>query len=456
MGRDEDPTAADGPVVGRTRGLLPRWVVLAYGTGAVGWVLVDRILLTWLFYFYITAPAEGGEPLMLPLVFGGVMFAGRVVDALADPVIARLSDNHRGRRGRRLPFLLVSAVPYVAVFIALFHPPMVGRSPVNALYLGVGLALYFTLFTAYVGPYLALLADLSGTTADRVDLSTSKAVATLVGAAVALIVSGLLVEAVGVVAMVWMLGLIAVVLLLVPLRIPERRFAHAEPATMPLVEAVRTTLTNRPFVVVLIGANALWFGFNIISLNVPLYATSLLGLSEGAVAVLMGALFGVCLVAFPVVNRISKRVGLKRVMIASLVGFAVVFPLIALFPTPPFGLPHLAFGVIVMAIAGIPLAGFFIVPDAIIAAVADLELERSGQRREGMYFGVNGLTLKINLGISTLVSGALLQFAGDPVGLQLTGPVSAVAVAIGALVFLRYPEADVEAARAAVRPDATA
>ncbi len=429
--------------------LLPRWVVVAYGTGAAGWVLVDRVVLTWLYFAYVTTPTPTGERLMLPLTFSAVLFGGRVIDAVADPVIARLSDNHRGRRGRRLPFLLVSAVPYVIVYAALFLPPVADRSPVNALYLGVGLALYFTLFTAYVGPYLALLADLSVTTADRVDLATSKAVATLLGSGVALIVSGLLVEAFGVVTMVWLLGAVALVLLLVPLTIPERRFSVAVPATMPLLPAVRATLANRPFVVALLGANALWFGFNIVSLNVPLYATSLLGLTEGAVAALMGALFGVCLLVFPAVNRLSKRLGLKRMMVASLGGFAVVLPLIAAFPEPPFGLSPLTFGVLVMALAGVPLAGFFVVPDAIIAAVADLELERSGQRREGMYFGVNGLLLKLNLGVSTVVSGALFQVWGDPLGLQVTGPVAAVAMLVGAVVFLRYPEAEVEAARAA-------
>jgi glycoside/pentoside/hexuronide:cation symporter, GPH family len=435
----------------RTRGVLPRRVVLAYGSGAAGWVLVDRVVLTWLYFAYVTTPTPSGQRLMLPLTFGLVFFGGRVIDALADPVIARWSDNHTGRRGRRLPFLTFSALPYVLVYVALFLPPVAERSPLNGLYLGVGLAIYFVLFTAYVGPYLALLADLSVTTADRVDLSTAKAVATLVGAGVALIASGLLVDAVGIVTMVVALGAVALVLLLVPLTIPERRYADAVPATMALLPAVRATFANRPFVIALLGANALWFGFNIVSLNVPLYATSLLGLTEGAVTALMGALFGVCLLVFPLVNRVSKRHGLKRVMIASLVGFALVFPLIAAFPSPPFGLAPLVYGVTVMALAGVPLAGFFVVPDAIIAAVADLEQQRTGQRREGMYFGVNGLVLKLNLGLSTVVSAALLQWWGDPLGLQATGPVAAVAVAIGAAIFLRYPEAEVEAGRATLR-----
>ena len=433
---------------------LPRSVKIAYGAGAGGWTIVDRVVITWLYYWYVTTPVEGADALLAPLAFSLVMLGGRVVDALADPLIARWSDNHAGRRGRRIPFLMGSALPYVAVYVALFYPPVADRSPWNGVYLALVLAAYFTLFTAYVGPYLALLADLSSTNRDRVDLSTSKAVATLLGSAVALIVSGLLVEALGLRAMVWILGGLALVLLVIPLRIPERRYATAEPATMPLLPAIRTTLSNRPFLVALVGANAFWFGFNIVTLNIPLYATSLMGLSEGAVAPLMGAVFGVCLLVFPVVNVLSKRLGLKAVMVASLTMFAAVFPLLYLLGDPPFGLPVLGFGIGVMALAGIPLAGFFIVPDAIIAAVADLERAISGQRREGMYFGVNGLLLKVNLGVSTVVSGALLQFAGDPLGIQLTGPVAAVAIGLGALVFTRYPEREVEAGRAepAVEP----
>ena len=136
-------------------------------------------------------------------------------------------------------------------------------------------------------------------------------------------------------------------------------------------------------------------------------------------------------------------------MVASLTLFAAVFPFLYFLGDPPGGMDPLVFGLIVMAVAGIPLAGFFIVPDAIIAAVADLERGLSGQQREGMYFGVNGLLLKVNLGISTLVSGALLEVYGDPLGIQLTGPVAAVAVALGALAFSRYPERQVEAERAA-------
>jgi glycoside/pentoside/hexuronide:cation symporter, GPH family len=429
---------------------LPRRVKVAYGVGAGGWVIVDRVMLAWLYFFYVTTPLAGVDALLLPLTFSLVMLGGRIVDSLADPVIARWSDNHLGRAGRRIPFMRWSAVPYVVVFVALFYPPVTDRSGWNGLFLGVLLGAYFVLFTAYVGPHLALLADLSVTTKDRVDLSTSKAVAYLVGAAVALIGSGVLVEAFGVRGMVWILAAVALLLLFVPTTIPERRYASAVPATLPLFEAVRTTLRNRPFVIAMVGTNAFWFGFNMVTLNIALYATRLMGLTEGAVAILMGAVFGTCLVVFPLANVLAKRRGLKAVMLGSLSLFAMAFPLLFFLGEPPFGIPVLAYGVAAMAFAGIPLAGFFIVPDAIIAATADLEVTLTGQRREAMYYGVNGLIQKVNLGVSTVVSGALFQYGGD-LGLRLTGPVAAVAALVGIAFFVRYPERWVEATRSGAR-----
>lgn len=431
---------------------LPGRVVVAYGIGGTGWVLVDRLVLTWLYVAYVTAPV-GGEPRMLPLTFGALMFVGRLVDAVADPLIARWSDSHRGRRGRRIPFLLASAAPYAVVFVALFHPPVAGVSAWNALYLGVLLAVYFALFTAYVGPYLALLADLGGTIGDRVNLATAKAVATLVGAGVALIASGPVVEMFGMSTMAVGFGVLALVLLLVPTRIRETTLAAPVPASASLLASVRSTLATRPFPRVLVGVNALWFGFNLVSINVALYATSLLGMGEAGVSLLMGVLFGVCLVSFPLVSRAAKHLGLKRVMVASLAGFAVVLPAIALLRSPPLSIPPVVAAIVVMGLAGLPLAGFFIVPDAIVAAVADVGQRDTGERREGMFYGVQGLTLKLNLGVSTLVSAGLLQFAGDPLGVELTGPVAGVALAIGAVVFLRYPEDEVEAARAELAAD---
>jgi glycoside/pentoside/hexuronide:cation symporter, GPH family len=428
---------------------LPGWVRLVFGAGQGGSAIFERLVFMWLYFVWVAEGLDGGVVYLAPTLFGVFVLGGRVVDAVTDPVVARWSDGHVGRLGRRRPFMLWSGVPFVLVGAALFFPPVSGTSWLNNVYLGVGLAVFYVLLTIYLVPYAALLADLSPNVADRVDLATSNAVYQLLGVAVAMIVPPLLLGTRGLLTMVVVLGVAAVCLLYVPTLIDERRYSRAQPSTTPLLPAIRATLGNRPFVVALLGTNVLWFGFNLVSLNTPLYVTVLAGLDETAIALYSAVLLGVCLLVFPLVNAATKRVGLRRVMIAALVASGLVQPLIHFVPSPPFGLAPATFALLVFGLGGIGLAGLFIVPSAIIAAVADYDHHTSGQRREAMHFAVYGFIVKVNIGVSTLVSGLLLQTLGSPLGIQITGPLAGIAALAGAWVFLRYPEHEVvRAARA--------
>ena len=428
---------------------LSLWGKIAYGTGAGGFSLIDRVLITWLFYYYITSPLEGVDALMPPFLFGIIMFLGRVVDAVADPVIARWSDNYSGRLGRRMPFMLFSGIAYVAVFVLLFYPPVAEKSPLNSVYVAVMLGLYFALFTGYVTPYLALLPELARSTRDRVDLATFKAVFSLLGVGVALIGAGILIGGLGFHGMVWAMAAVGLVLLYLPMLIKEKDYADAKPATLGLIEAITTTFKNRAFLIYLIGNVTFWLGFNIITLNIPLYVTILLKGSEDETSVYFGLAFVVALLFFPVVNILAKKLGLKAMMMFSLVAFLVLLPLFFFLGQPFAALTPEMVAYILMALAGLPLAVIFIVPDAIVAAVSDLEGKLSGQRREAMYFGAQGFILKLALGLSTVITGALLQVFGStitqPLGIQLTGPVSALFILVGVIVFSRYPEKEVQA-----------
>lgn len=422
---------------------LPAWVRLAFGAGQGGSAIIERLVFIWLYFVWVGEGLESGTPYIAPTLFGVLVFGGRVVDAVTDPVVARRSDGHRGRLGRRRPFMLWSGLPLVLVGVALFFPPVSGSSPLNAAYLGVGLAIFYVLLTVYLVPHAGLLADLSPNVADRVDLATSNGVYQLLGLAVAMIVPPLLLGTRGLIAMVVVLGVVAVCLLYVPTLIDERRYSRAQPSTTPLLPAIRATLDNRPFVIALIGTNVLWLGFNLVSLNTPLYVTVLAGLDETAIALYSAVLLGVALLTFPVVNAATKRIGLRRVMIVALIASGVVLPLLHLIPSPPFGLEPATFALVVFGLGGIGLGGLFVVPFAIIAATADYDHHTSGQRREAMHFAVYWFVVKVNFGLSTLLSGLLLQTLGSPLGIQITGPLGGLAALAGAWIFLRYPEHEV-------------
>jgi len=428
---------------------LPPWGKLVYGAGGGGFALIDRLMNTWLLYFYVIKPIRGDEALVSAMAFGVIMFLGRAVDAITDPVVARWSDNYQGHRGRRLPFMIYGGILYVAAFVALFYPPVAGESLLNSIYLTVLLAIYFILFTVYVTPYLALLPELARSTADRVDLATWKAVFSILGVAVAFIAGGILIGALGAYGMIWAMAAVGLLMLYLPVLIKEKDYSVSRPATLGLKDALRTTFRNRPFLIYLGGNVAFWMGFNVITLNLPGYVTVLLRGTEADTAIYFGLVLAVAFLGFPLVNILAKKLGLKVIMMFSLVTFTVVLPGFFFLGQPLFGLPYQVLAYILMALVGLPVAVIFIVPDAIVAAVSDLEVRLSGQRREAMYFGAQGFVLKLAIGLSTIITGALLQIFGStaaqPLGLQLTGPVAAVFTLTGMIIFACYPQHEVVA-----------
>ncbi|MCW3489461.1 MFS transporter [Dethiobacter alkaliphilus] len=434
---------------------LPVHGKLLYAASSAGWAMLDRIVITWLMFYY----TEGENPLVLPAIFGSILVFGRVVDAIADPLVALWSDNSSSRLGRRKPFLMVGALLYAAVFVALFYPPAAEHSTANVIYLLVMAGAYFFMFTVYVCPYLALMPELARTAHDRVDMATYRAVFSLLGVAAALVGSGLLIGSMGFRGMIWTTAIIGMLLMYLPVLVKEREYADAQPATLGLVDAVLTTLKNRAFRFYLAGNAAFWFGFNIITLGLPFYVTVLLGRPEEDTAILFAAAFGVAFLAFPLVNILAKKIGHKAVMIISMALFVLILPQFYFLGRSPLGLDPVIHAYLVMALAGIPLSSLFVLPDAIVSSITDLEAGLSGQRREAMYFGTQGLVLKIMMGLSTFVTGLMLQFFGrtavEPLGVQLTGPVAALFVLIGGIIFWFYPEREVrEGEQAAFPPDA--
>ncbi|MBS3978069.1 MAG: MFS transporter [Syntrophomonadaceae bacterium] len=423
---------------------LPMSVKLLYTASSAGWAMLDRLVVTWLMFFYV----EGATPLLLPAVFGAILVFGRAVDAVTDPLIGFWSDNCRSNLGRRTPFMLAGGIAYVLVFVALFHPPAPAHGIQNMVYLLVMMGAYFFLFTVYVCPYLALLPELARKAYDRVDLATLRAVFSLLGVAVALVGSGPLIGWLGFKGMLWSMAGVGLFLMYLPLFfVREKEYALARPATLGLREAVTTTFRNRPFRIYLAANATFWFGFNIITLSLPFYVTVLLGLPKESVSAFFAATFGVAFLAFPIINLLVKRLGHKRVMFAALSQFVLVLPLFFFLGQPVFGLAPVTFAYIILALAGLPLSCLFVLPDAILSSITDLDEDLSGQRREAMYFGTQGLVLKTVLGLSTFATGLLLQFLGstaaDPLGVRLTPLIAVLFVLVGGIIFLYYPEKEV-------------
>ena len=429
---------------------LPLWGKIFYGLPPGGYQMINQVVVTVVFFFYNTG-ATGGGPLVPPIAIGSIFFLGRIVDAVTDPLIAKFSDNLKSKWGRRIPFMFVSGILLTLSLVALFYPPVRGEeSVVNAVYLAFMLSAYFTIYTGYVTPYLALLPELAKTKTERVDLSTNMAIFMMVGNGAGLISAWPLEGALGFQSMSLIIGTAALVFLYPVMAVREKEYADSKPADLGVIEAVKKTLQNKPFLIYLIGCVAFWFGGNIVMASIPFYVTVLLGKATSDTVWVFVSAGAVSVISFPIINILAKRWGLKNMMLLCMASLSVMLPFFYFLGRSFMGIDPFIIAIAGVSFAGFPIACLFIVPNAIVAMLTDYDEKMTGQRREAMYFGTQGLIMKIALGFSSLVMGALFQMFGQsvesPLGVQLTGPVSALFVFIGFLLFLRYPEKDVAAA----------
>jgi len=136
---------------------------LLYGMAYIPVALATVLSMTWIMMRYRPpASATASVALVTGFAFGAAIILGRVVDAVADPLVGYWSDRVRSRWGRRKPFILVGGPILAVAFLLLWTPPVqTGVATVNAVYLAFAASFLFFAFTIVVCPYLAMLPEIT-------------------------------------------------------------------------------------------------------------------------------------------------------------------------------------------------------------------------------------------------------------------------------------------------------
>lgn len=375
---------------------------------------------------------------------GVVLFVANLVEALDDVLIGHWSDRTRSRLGRRIPFILGAAPLWALFAVLLFTPPQNAGVAVTAAYLFLVFELHHVFGTMASGPYEALLAEIARTSRERLRLVGARVYFGAGGALVGLVGSGLLVDFAGFQAMALALALIALALRYVGTFGVWGRARRSRPSPEPISvrEGLRATFANRHFRRFLPTFVLFQAGLTMVLGVLPFYASAIIGTeSEGTwVAVMSGIAIGVMLATVPLYSRYAHRRSKRAAYRTAMLLAAAIFPLLAL-PGLVSGVPVEAQIIVLMAVAGLPLAGVFLFPAALTADIIDDEIARTGRHREASYFGAQNLVEKMAGAFAPLLlSGILLlgSSGADPLGIRLIGPVAGLVVLAGWFVFRRY------------------
>ncbi len=147
--------------------------------------------------------------------------------------------------------------------------------------------------------------------------------------------------------------------------------------------------------------------------------------------------------------KLGERRGVKHAFLFSLRWFAGSTALLALMgPLGLYPVTGLWLARALVLLPGVAVAGLFALPYTLLANVTDHDRRRTGLDRQGMFFCVQGMILKIAYsGAPMIVVGLLVLFPRHAFAvLTAIGPLAALLAVAGHMVFLRFPEKEVQKA----------
>jgi len=141
-----------------------------YGVGAFGYGSVNQMLNNFLMFFGTGVLGLSGTLMGLAIAISTVW------DAVTDPLVGALSDNYRGRWGKRHVFMLVGCCGVALINFLIWNIVPAWGETQKFLVLLIALLLIETFNTVYSTPYSALGFDMCQTYHERTSIQGFKTV----------------------------------------------------------------------------------------------------------------------------------------------------------------------------------------------------------------------------------------------------------------------------------------
>ena len=427
---------------------LSKKTQIFYGMG-VSYAIVDQIFAQWILYFYLPPESSGMKPIMAPILISIALAISRLVDMITDPAVGYISDKVNTKWGRRIPFIATGSIPLGLTTIAFFYPPATNETGIF-IYLAIIGSLFFTFYTIVVAPYNALIPEIGSTMEERLDLSTWQSVFRLLYTAIAMIIPGVLIKVIGngdsVVGIRGMVIILSTVAALggfiTVFGVREKNYSKGESSKITFKETVNLITSDKNFIYYLFGLLFFFVGFNTLRATMNYYVEDIMGYGKSQITVASAILFGMSALFFYPTNKLSKKIGYRKVMLGCLT-------LLTIFTIMLFMLGKIipeSFGFVLFGLIGIPVAGgAFIFPPAMLSEISSRITERTGNKIEGICFGVQGFFLKMAFMVSILVLPFILVLGGTngavtKYGIYTTALFSAISFVIAIFFYYKYQE----------------
>ncbi|MHA1124976.1 MAG: MFS transporter [Candidatus Heimdallarchaeota archaeon] len=398
---------------------------LAFGTGEIADQLAYQGFTFMIFTFYYAV--IGLNIKYVTLVF----IIWSVYNAINDPILGSLSDRTRTKKlggGRRRPWMIAAVIPLAVVMVLLFTTPSNvdanGYNIWTILYMLFIMCLFDTVYTAFSINRTSLYPEIFRTDKAREEVGAVRRIIMVIALLLATILPTIMISDMAMkidgssqAQVIWeyqLTGIIMGVIILLTILInvlwgakeaPYEELEKKEP--LKLWQSIKVSLTNKKFVIFALCSTLNWYVFSLLPTIMPIYIKTVVDPIRDGTWIKLEAL-GELRISIPLVvaflssiagvlfwSWIDRKLGSKIGFIISMSWWAIVL-------IPLIFIKSYFWILVIMALNGIGLGGSPYFIDRHIANIADDDELNTGQRREGSYYGVHALFVRMSTILSML------------------------------------------------------
>lgn len=386
----------------------PTRLCIGYAVGTAG---VAILLNTISVYF----PALMSTVLGIsPAVAATMIMFSKLFDAAANVAVGTLSDRTRSRLGRRRPFLLAGGIVSFASLLMIFLAPQLSGTML-ILYMGVALMLYSTGYSLFNVPYLAMPAEITRGSKERLRLISFRTAFVGIGQLTALALSAWLIERGGggndgyrlmgvVMASLALASMLGSFFGTASARVEQhtgiaQRFTWAD---------TRTVFSNRPLMILLGAKLSQYCSFGILQ---PVTLFFLLNvMSVGFTGMIHQSIVqnSMVFLSQPIWTRIAARTGKRN---AYLLAQAIMIPAILSwwFVDVTTGLPGIWWRA---AMFGFASGGALLMSTSMLPDTIEYDRLTTGIERGGLFASLYSVNEKLGFAVGAAILGVGLSMGG--------------------------------------------
>lgn len=384
---------------------------LKFGVGEFGLSAITAMLQFYMLFFYTDIVGIN------PGLAGTAMLVGKITwDMVNDVLFGYFEDMTKSRWGRRRPYLIFCSIPLMLAFWLLMSIPE-GLSGATAFWTIIGTFILFDTFHTLVATaYSAMTAEITEDYDERTSVSTYRMVFSIVGyllgAGITAVLADIISNSFGIsIKDAWsyiglIYGAIAAITLLIPGLFLKTPVLEIKKTEFPPIKAVFSTLKNKPFTKFLIISMIMSTAFTMVTTMLPYYLIYQLDMADSQLIV-MFLMLGTLAIFLVPCAIMSGKIGKAKTYA---LGIIIAGSALSIGFLLPQGKSTLIY--VLAAIVGLGFSSQWVCPHSMMPDVIEYDELETGERREGIYYGMQATAGKITGALGSAMCGWGLEWFG--------------------------------------------